>query len=126
MNMALTQNFKVNQLSKDLGLKSKDVMDVLAAHGIEAKTQSSLGPDEFGILLNALTKENQISGIEDYIDGITYIPSKLKKAEEAKPAEPVKAEAEKAPAKENEPVKEENRQKRSPSLSISPHLKLRR
>ena len=65
--MALTQNFKVNQLSKDLGLKSKDIMDVLAAHGIQSKTQSSLEPDEFGILLNNLTKDNQINGIEVYI-----------------------------------------------------------
>ncbi len=87
--MALTQNFKVNQLSKDLGLKSKDVIDVLAAHGIQAKTQSSLEADEFSILLNALTKDNQISGIEDYLDGITYIPSKVKKTEE----KPVEAEA---------------------------------
>ena len=78
MNMALTQNFKVNQLSKDLGMKSKDLMEMLASHGIEAKTQSALEPDEFGLLLNTLTKENQISGIEDYIDGITYIPVKKK------------------------------------------------
>jgi hypothetical protein len=80
--MALTQNFKVNQLSKDLGLKSKDLMEILSAHGVEAKTtQSSLEPDEFGMLLNVLTKENQINGIEDYIDGVTYIPTKKKKAE---------------------------------------------
>ena len=108
--MAITQNFKVNQLSKDLGLKSKDIMDVLAAHGVQAKTQSSLEADEFGILLNVLTKENQIKGIEDYIDGITYIPSKIKKAEEKKPEVPAEAPAvEKSPAKEpvKEPVKEE-------------------
>ena len=102
--MALTQNFKVNQLSKDLGMKSKDLMEMLASHGIEAKTQSALEPDEFGILLNVLTKDNQISGIEDYLDGITYIPSKKKK--EAKPAEAAPA-ATAVPSEKAEPVVEE-------------------
>ena len=88
--MALTQNFKVNQLSKDLGIKSKELMELLAAHGVQAKTQSALEPDEFGLLLNTLTKENQISGIEDYIDGITYIP--VKKKAPAKAEKPVEAE----------------------------------
>jgi len=106
--MALTQNFKVNQLSKDLGLKSKDLMAILAAHGVDAKTQSSLEPDEFGILLNALTKENQINGIEDYIDGITYIPSKINKAEK--------------PAAEEKPVAEEKKaeETKKPEPAVKP------
>ena len=90
--MALTQNFKVNQLAKDLGIKTKDVMELLAAHGVQAKTQSALEPDEFGMLFNLLTKANQIEGIDDYIDGITYIPS-AKKVEKKKPE--LKAEEEK-------------------------------
>ena len=150
MNMALTQNFKVNQLSKDLGIKSKDLMEILAAHGVEAKTQSSLEPDEFGILLNALTKENQINGIEDYIDGITYIPSQKKKAEKpateekpaaedakkpepaAKPAEPkadkkpeAKAVEVKPEVKEEKPVpaeikKETAPEKKEPAITETP------
>ena len=148
--MALTQNFKVNQLSKDLGIKSKDLMEILAAHGVEAKTQSSLEPDEFGILLNALTKENQINGIEDYIDGITYIPSQKKKAEKpateekpaaedakkpepaAKPAEPkadkkpeAKAVEVKPEVKEEKPVpaeikKETAPEKKEPAITETP------
>ena len=86
--MALTQNFKINQISKDLGIKSKDVMELLSAHGVAAKTaQSTLEPDEFGVLLNVLTKENQISGIEDYLDGITYIPSGKKAVDAGKTKE---------------------------------------
>ena len=81
--MALTQNFKVNQLSKDLGLKSKDLVELLASHGVEVRSQSALEPDQFGLLLHTLTKEYQISGIEDYLDGVTVIPSK-KKAEAPK------------------------------------------
>ena len=102
--MALTQNFKVNQLAKDLGIKTKDVMELLAEHGVQAKTQSALEPDEFGMLFNLLTKANQIEGIDDYIDGITYIPSAKK--EEAKP-EPKKVEEVKPEPKKVEEVKPE-------------------
>ena len=106
--MALTQNFKVNQLAKDLGIKTKDVMELLAEHGVQAKTQSALEPDEFGMLFNLLTKANQIEGIDDYIDGITYIPSTKK--EEAKPepkAEEAKPEPKKVEEKKPEPKAEE-------------------
>ena len=138
--MAITQNFKVNQLSKDLGIKSKDLMELLAAHGVEAKTQSALEPDEFGLLMNLLTKENQITGIEDYIDGITVIPVKKKKTvkaetsadevkaaepskEEKKPsAEPVKAEPVKAEPVKAEPVKTEP-VKTEPAADKKPEVK---
>ena len=138
--MAITQNFKVNQLSKDLGIKSKDLMELLAAHGVEAKTQSALEPDEFGLLMNLLTKENQITGIEDYIDGITVIPVKKKKTvkaetsadevkaaepskEEKKPAaEPVKAEPVKAEPVKAEPVKAEP-VKAEPAADKKPEVK---
>ena len=109
--MALTQNFKVNQLAKDLGIKTKDVMELLAAHGVQAKTQSALEPDEFGLLFNLLTKANQIEGIDDYIDGITYIPS-AKKVEEKEPepkVEEKKPEPEKAEEKKPEPKKAEEK-----------------
>ena len=109
--MALTQNFKVNQLAKDLGIKTKDVMELLAAHGVQAKTQSALEPDEFGLLFNLLTKANQIEGIDDYIDGITYIPS-AKKVEEKEPepkVEEKKPEPEKVEEKKPEPEKAEEK-----------------
>ena len=116
--MALTQNFKVNQLSKDLGLKSKDLMEILAAHGVEARTtQSALEPDEFGILLNVLTKENQINGIDDYLDGVTYIPSKKKKAE--KPAEEKKSAETEKPAEAAAAV-EEKKAESAPAKAEKP------
>ena len=86
MNMAANQTtnslLKVNQLSKDLNMKSKDLAEILTAEGIEYKTQKTLDPIEFSILFEKLTSANQITNIEDYIDGVTYIPSK-KKAEES-------------------------------------------
>ena len=99
---------KVNQLSKDLNIKSKDMSEIMTAEGIEYKAQKVLTPLEFSILFNKLTMDNQIKGIDDYLDGITGIPSKKK--EEAKPeakalAESVKAEPK--PEVKAEPAKAE-------------------
>ena len=65
-------------------MKSKDVMAILEQKGVAAKSQKPLEPAEFEILFEALTKENQITNIEDYLDGVTYIPSKKKAASPAK------------------------------------------
>ena len=84
--MAASQyQFKVNQLAKDLDIKGKDLISVLTDRGFDVKSQSSLGALEFGVLLDTLTKQNQIEGIDDYIDGITYIESKKKKPEAKTP-----------------------------------------
>ena len=91
---AINQQFKLNKLAKDLGLKSKDLVEILAQNGIEAKTtQKALEPAEFDVLFNELTLANQITNIGDYLDGVTYIPSKVKKATPKKAAkeETVKA-----------------------------------
>ena len=81
--MAANPQFKVNQIAKDLGLKSKDIVDALAEKGITAKTQGALEGREFDILFDSLTKKNQIKDIDSYIFGDTYIPSKLQAAKEA-------------------------------------------
>ncbi|MBE6554225.1 MAG: translation initiation factor IF-2 [Ruminococcaceae bacterium] len=100
---AINQQFKLTKFAKDLGLKSKDLVEILAQNGIEAKsTQKALEPAEFDILFDTLTKANQITNIGDYLDGVTQIPSKVKKApakKEEKVAEaPVAKESQKAPA----------------------------
>ena len=111
---------KVNQLAKDLNMKSKDVLAILEEKGVSGKTtQKPIEPQEFDLLFDSLTKKNQIKNIEDYLDGVTYIPSAKKKAAEVeKPreaveekksepvAEPVKAEVKK-PEPAAEPVKVE-------------------
>lgn len=87
--------FKINKLAKDLGLKSKDLCDMLAKRGKEVAVQKSLEPAEFDILFDSLTGEHQISDIGDYLEGKSYIPSRkkpAKKKEETKPkAEPAEA-----------------------------------
>ena len=93
---AINQQFKLNKLAKDLGLKSKELVEILTQNGIEAKTtQKALEPAEFDVLFDQLTRANQITNIGDYLDGVTYIPSKIKK--ETKKAEPEKPAAEAKP-----------------------------
>ncbi len=120
--------FKINQLAKDFGLKSKEITELLAARGVECKTtQKTLEPKEFDLVFEALTRAAQISGIDDYLFGDTYIPTEKKVAkkpaakpavkEESVPVAPEKAEkvapekAEKvekaAPAKAEVPAKKE-------------------
>ncbi len=65
-------------------MKSKDVAAILEQKGVTVKTQKPLEPSEFDLLFETLTKENQITNIEDYLDGITYIPSKKKAVAVAK------------------------------------------
>ena len=57
--------FKVAQLAKDLGIKSKQIQELMAAKGLECKTtQKALDAKEFAIVFNALTLEKQIMGID--------------------------------------------------------------
>ena len=90
--MAVGSQYKVNQLAKDLSLKTKELTDVMAAAGLDAKTQKALDNFELDVIWETLTKSHQIVGIEDYIDGVTGIPSLRKKAAETKPEAKQKAE----------------------------------
>ena len=91
----------MNQFAKDLNMKSKDVAAILEQKGVTVKTQKPLEPSEFDLLFETLTKENQITNIEDYLDGITYIPSKKKAVAVAK-EEPSQQAAPEAPAVQGE------------------------
>ena len=90
MASTINQQFKITKLAKDLGMKSKDLVELLAQNGIEAKTtQKALEPLEFDILFESLTQANQITDIGSYLDGVTYIPSKPKKVEKTEKVEKV-------------------------------------
>ena len=105
--MAVSSQYKVNQLAKDLAIKTKDLIDLMAAAGLEVKTQKTLEPFELDVIWETLTKSHQIVGIEDYIDGVTGIPSLRKKAAETKTEAKPKAEKPevKAEAKSAKPEK---------------------
>ena len=96
--MAVKPQYKANQLAKDLNIKSKEIVDVMAKKGIELKAQKALEPHEFNVLFDAITAEYQVEEIYDYIDGITYIPSKLENTD--KDEKPAQAEAVEEMAKE--------------------------
>ena len=77
-------------------MKSKDVLDVLADKGISLKSQATLEVAQFEMLFDTLTKNNQIDNIGNYLDGVTYIPSK--KPVEKQPAKAEEKKPEAAPA----------------------------
>ncbi|MBR6708838.1 MAG: hypothetical protein IKL84_04080, partial [Clostridia bacterium] len=85
--MAQNTQFRVNQIAKDLNIKSKAIIDLLAEKKIEVKTQTTLEGQDFNIFMDALTRQNQIEGIDDYLSGKTKIASRTAKKEEPK-AEP--------------------------------------
>ena len=109
--MAVSSQFKVNQLAKDLSLKAKDLTDLFAEGGIDVKTQKALTSFELDYMWEKLTVANQVSNIEDYIDGVTGIPSTRKKAKAEKPQPVAEETKEKSaptpPPQEKAPAKEE-------------------
>ena len=131
MASTMNQQFKITKLAKDLGMKSKDLVELLAQNGIEAKTtQKALEPLEFDILFESLTQANQINDIGSYLDGVTYIPSKPKKAEKAEKEEKAEkvekeekaavAEAPAKPQKSEEPKKAEKAEKKESTKAQKP------
>ncbi len=101
--MAFNPQFKINQLAKDMGLKSKDLTEVLTDKGVsDVKSQKALTEQEFNLLFQSLTVSNQVDNIYDYMDGKTRIPSKIaeQKAAERAAREAAEREAAKRAAEE--------------------------
>lgn len=67
--MVFTPNLKISSMAKDLGVKSKTITELLAAHGITKGVSANLEPDEFSLVLELLTREKQISEMTDYLAG---------------------------------------------------------
>ena len=69
-NMAINQNQKkISTLAKDFNMKSKDVIDILAAAGMDKKTSGTIDSDEFSVFLDKITTDNQISNMSEYLSG---------------------------------------------------------
>ncbi|MBQ8510209.1 MAG: translation initiation factor IF-2 [Clostridia bacterium] len=100
---------RISSLAKDLGIKNKDILDVLAENGIEGKSHSAvLTADEFNLVMNTLTERNQIENIGDYLDGKTKIVVKTPEKPQPKPkADSPKPEASKADAPKAEAPRQE-------------------
>ncbi len=103
-------------------MKSKELSELLAGKGLELKSQQTLKPEEFEVLFETVTLGHQITNIEDYLDGVTYIPSKKKKVETPVPAtqeKQVKEEPKAIDAKtpKAEPVEEKKAEKEATPVS---------
>ena len=95
--------FKINTLAKELNMKSKDLIEVLAQNGFGTKGSSAtLSDEEFGFLMDYLTRNHQTVDLNSYLSGETYIrvetEERLQKRLAAEKAAAEKAAAEKAAA----------------------------
>ncbi|MCQ2435489.1 MAG: translation initiation factor IF-2 [Clostridia bacterium] len=125
---------RLGLLAKDLEMKNKELTDALAACGVEGKSSSStLTPEEFSILINKLTLDNQTTSMSDYLSGKADVKHKAPKAvpvpepkpEETKPEEPktaapaTKEKPQPKAAPKAEPKKEEKKpQQNQPKVKI--------
>lgn len=99
---------KINNLAKDLNLKSKEIIPYLEKCGVTGKTISaSLENNELSAIFNYLTKENQISNIDDYVDGKVVIQKVIV---ETKDSEKPKVETNEI----GQPVKENTKEQGKP------------
>ncbi len=112
--------YRINRLAKDLNLKSKDILDLLAENGLEGKTHMAiLEPAEFNLFMELITSQNQIANIDSYAKGDTVIDSR---ASGKKPAE-AEAEAPKTAAPETkklEPAAPKAEEKATPKAESKP------
>ncbi len=66
--------FRINQLARDLGIKTKELTERLDSLGVPVKsTTASLEPDEVNLLFESLSKDAGIKDIDGYLNGKTEI-----------------------------------------------------
>ena len=103
--MAEPIKVKVTQLSKDLALKSKDVVALFGEVGMTKQTGATLDADEVSFVLTTLLSKNEFEDINGYIDGrYTVAPTaeEIAEKEAEEKAEKERIEAEKRAAEEAE------------------------
>ena len=130
--------YKVSTLAKELEIKNKDLLDIIAKAGVAGKTQSgSLDETEYNLVFEYMTSSHQIENIDAYINGevkidcpvVAKAPEKepeVKPAEEKKPeAKPVPKAEEKKPNPKAEEKKPEMKQEQpKPKVKEAPMSKL--
>ncbi|MBQ8403999.1 MAG: translation initiation factor IF-2 N-terminal domain-containing protein, partial [Clostridia bacterium] len=110
--MISNTKYRLNTLAKDLGMKTKDLLDFTQKCGMQDKTSTAIiTPEELAIILDRLTLENQTTNMAAYVDGKTVMPAKPapKAPAEKKTGEngaKSAAKGEKTPAKKETPKKD--------------------
>ena len=103
--MASEMKFKITTLAKDLGIKSKEITELMTARGMECKTtQKTLTAGEFNVIFETLTRASQITDIDSYLFGDTYIPTKAPEKEAPAKAEKPEVKEEKPEVKAEKPA----------------------
>ena len=82
---------KITQLSKDFGMKSKDITDAFKELGLDKKNGASADEIEFEMLLDHMTKTHQIKSLDAYRRGAVKLT--VSKSTEKKSEPKVEAEA---------------------------------
>jgi len=104
--MALNTKLKLSNFAKDMGLKSKEIVEILKDKGFDGKSaSSSLEHEEVSVILQHYTLSSTVDDIGAYLSS---------KKEEPKKEEPKKVEPEKQEVKA-EPVKEEKKKEPAPA-----------
>ena len=121
-----TTKFKINSLAKDLDIKSKDLLAIAEKSGMSGKNPGVLlEAEEFDVLFNNLTKNNQIKDINSYLSGETVIvlegeepvspaPEKKQEPKKAAPVEAKKGEKKEKPVQEKAQTKPETKSEAKP------------
>ena len=93
-------SIKISQISKDLNLKTKEVLDTFSSEvGIEKKSGAAVDVAEFELFMQKLTLSHQIKNLDAYLSGETKITIKgEEKAEKTAKSTAAKAEAPKTEA----------------------------
>ena len=82
---------KITQLSKDFGMKSKDITDAFKELGLDKKSGGSVDKIELEMILDHMTKTHQIKSLDAYRRGAVKLT--VSKSTEKKSEPNVKAEA---------------------------------
>ena len=101
--MAGTEKYRVGTLAKDLGLKNKDVIDVLAAHGVMVKSHATtLEEAEVSLIFEHFTQKHTVN-IAKFFD------SRRQKQEPVQAEQPKKEEPKKEEPKHQEKTERDTR-----------------
>ena len=106
INMA--KGIKISDMSKDFGMKSKDIIEEFKTVNIVKTTSGTVSDEEFAAFLQHVTLGHQISNIQAYYNGeitIKSVAPDKKPAAEAKPEKKAEPKAEKKVEAKAEPVK---------------------
>ena len=102
----MIKKIKLSEVSKDLGVSTKEATEVLDKYtGVAHKTQSVLTPEELNIIFEYFTQNNQVESFNEYF----AMQSQRPKKEEAKKEEKKEVKAEVKAEKKPEPKKEEKK-----------------